>query len=59
MPQLLMTQGELCESQGACFEGDWGVFVLIQCFLCLVASLINASMFRTVWILSREAVFTV
>ena len=33
-------------SQGACFEGHWGIIVLWTSFLCLVSSSINVSIFH-------------
>ena len=35
-------------SQGACFEGDWGVIVL--CTVFLVSSSINVSTFHVIWL---------
>ena len=37
-------------SQGAYFEGDWGIIVLLQCFLYLVSSSINVSIFHIKWL---------
>ena len=36
-------------SQGAYFEGDWGVLSYVQCFLYLVSS-INVSVFHMTWL---------
>ena len=35
-------------SPSAYFEGDWGV--IVQCFLCLVSSSINVSIFHSTWL---------
>ena len=37
-------------SQGAYFEGDWGVIVLCTCFLYLTSSSINVSIFHSTWL---------
>ena len=41
-------------SQGAYFEGDWGIIVLLQCFLYLVSSSINVSIFHITWLPSGQ-----
>ena len=37
-------------SQGAYFEGDWGIIVLCTMFLCLVSSSINVFIFHITWL---------
>ena len=48
-----VTDGD-CEncmrSQGAYFEGDWGVISYVQCSLYLVSSSINVSVFHITWL---------
>ena len=36
--------------QGAYFEGDWGIMCCVQCFLYLVSSSINISIFHITWL---------
>ena len=41
---------ELCEVPSAYFEGDWGVFSYVQCFVYLVSSSIDVSIFHSAWL---------
>ena len=45
------------KSQGAYFEGDWGVIVLCTMFFVSVSSLVNVSIFYIIWLIpSRQTV---
>ena len=37
-------------SQGASFEGDWGIIVLVHCFLYIVSSSVSVSIFYIIWL---------